>query len=183
MPNREPQRSDAQANRTRILEVARDMLTEDGDASLNSIAKKAGVGAGTLYRHFPNREALVLAVYRHEVQRLVDWATELLAEDPPLVAMRKWFERLAGYIRIKRGLGDALTAANHDAITNETYGPVIKTIAMFLHAGEQDHTIRPGLNPDDVLLMMGAVWRTPAGQEGENQASRLLDLILEAFRA
>jgi AcrR family transcriptional regulator len=180
-PNPEPQRSDAQHNRARILEAARDALTADGDASLNSIAKKAGVGAGTLYRHFPNRESLVLAVYRAEVQRLVDWAPELLEHEPPLTALRRWSERLAAYIRIKRGLGDALTAASHDAVTSETYGPVIGAITLILRAGEKDGTIRPGLDPDDVLLMMGCLWRVPPGPDGQKQASRLLDLLIDGF--
>lgn len=178
-----PQRSDAQANRARILEVAREALTEDGSASLNSIAKRAGVGPGTLYRHFPTREALVLAVYRDQVQRLVDWASELLEQQPALMALRQWFEELAAYIRIKRGLGDALSATNHDAITNETYTPVIDTIATILAAGERDGSIRRGLDPDDVLLMMGCVWRTPPGPEGAAQAERLLDLLIDSFRA
>ncbi|HEY0805631.1 MAG TPA: TetR/AcrR family transcriptional regulator [Pseudonocardiaceae bacterium] len=174
-------RSDAQHNRARILEVARDTLTADADASLNSIAKQAGVGAGTLYRHFPNRESLVLAVYRTEVQRLVDWAPELLEHEPPLTALRRWFERLAAYVTIKRGLGDALTAAQHDTITSETYGPVIDAIALLLRAGELDGTIRPGLDPDDVVLAMGCLWRVPPGPEGEKQASRLLDLLINGF--
>lgn len=173
-----PQRSDAQQNRAAILAVAREMLIEDGDASLNSIAKRAGVGPGTLYRHFPNREALVLAVFRSEVQKLVDWAPELLRTEPPLVALRRWFQRLAGQIVIKRGLGDALTAVSHDAVTNETYGPVIGAITTLLRAGEADGVIRPGLDPDDVLLMMGCVWRA----EGPAQAERLLDLVIDGLR-
>jgi AcrR family transcriptional regulator len=173
-----PQRSDAQQNRAAILAVAREMLIEDGDASLNSIAKRAGVGPGTLYRHFPNREALVLAVFRSEVQKLVDWAPELLRTEPPLVALRRWFQRLAGQIVIKRGLGDALTAVSHDAVTNETYGPVIGAITTLLRAGEADGVIRPGLDPDDVLLMMGCVWRA----EGLAQAERLLDLVIDGLR-
>ena len=177
-----PQRSDAQQNRERILSVAREVLTEDGDASLNSIAKRAGVGPGTLYRHFPNRESLVLEVFRAEVQKLVDWAPELLRTEPPLIALRRWFERLAGYIVIKRGLGDALTAATHDAVTDETHGPVIGAIAMILRAGEADGTIRPDLDPDDVLLMMGCVWRVPPGPAGERQAGRLLDLVIDSLR-
>lgn len=180
-PNPEPQRSDAQHNRARILEAARDALTADGDASLNSIAKRAGVGAGTLYRHFPNRESLVLAVYRAEVQRLVDWAPELLEHEPPLTALRRWSEGLAAYIRIKRGLGEALTAASHDAVTSETYGPVIGAITLILRAGQEDGTIRPGLDPDDVLLMMGCLWRVPADPDGLKQASRLLDLLIDGF--
>ncbi|GLZ47777.1 TetR family transcriptional regulator [Actinomycetospora sp. NBRC 106375] len=177
-----PARSDARQNRARILEVAAAALAEDGDASLNSIAGRAGVGAGTLYRHFPHREALVLAVYRAEVQRLVDRVPELLEREPPLVALRAWFAILAGYIRLKRGLGDALTAENHAAATTETYGPVIGAITTLLRAGEADGSMRPGLDPDDVLLLMGAVWRVPAGEDGREQAERLLDLVVESLR-
>jgi len=177
-----PQRSDAQQNRARILSVARQALTEDGDASLNSIAKRAEVGPGTLYRHFPNREALVLEVFRAEVQRLVDQVPTLLGSEPPLMALRHWFERLATYITIKRGLGDALTAAAHDSITNETHGPVIGAIGTILRAGEEDGTIQPGLDPDDVLLLMSCVWRVPPGPAGEKQAGRLLDLIIDSLR-
>jgi AcrR family transcriptional regulator len=176
------QRTDAQVNRARILAVAREALTDNGDASLNSIAKRAGVGPGTLYRHFPNRESLILEVFRAEVQKLVDWAPELLREEPPLGALRRWFERLAEYIRIKRGLGDALTAANHDSVTNETHGPVIGAIRVFLDAGEADGSIRPGLDPDDVLLMMGCVWRVAPGPAGRDQATRLLDLVVDSLR-
>jgi AcrR family transcriptional regulator len=84
----EPLRSNARQNRERILEVAHDALTASSTASLNSIARKAGVGIATLYRHFPSREALVLAVYRHEVQRLVDAAPVLLKTHPPIDALR-----------------------------------------------------------------------------------------------
>lgn len=176
------QRSDAQQNRARILAVAREALTEDGDASLNSIAKLAEVGPGTLYRHFPNRESLVLEVFRSEVQALRDWAPELLRTETPLAALRQWFERLAAYIAIKRGLGDALTTANHDAVTNETRGPAIDAISVLLRAGEENGTIRRGLDPDDVLMMMGCVWRVPPGPAGKEQADRLLDLILYGLR-
>ncbi|WP_037074636.1 TetR/AcrR family transcriptional regulator [Pseudonocardia spinosispora] len=176
-------RRDAERNRARILDVAREVLAEDGSASLNSIAKKAGVGAGTLYRHFPNRESLVLAVYRTEVQRLVDLAPTLLDEHSPPDSLRRWFERLATQIRLKRGLGDALTATNHDKVTGETYGPVIEAITLMLRAGESDGSLRPGLDPDDVLLMMGCVWRVPAGSDGLRQADRLLDLIIDGLRA
>jgi AcrR family transcriptional regulator len=174
-------RSDARYNRAHILEVARDALTADADTSLNSIAKQAGVGAGTLYRHFPNRESLVLAVYRSEMQRLVDWAPELLEHEPPLTALRHWFERLAAYVIIKRGLADAITAAQHATVTSETYGPVIGAVSLLLRAGEQDGTIRPGLDPDDVVLIMGCLWRVPPGPDGEKQASRVLDILIDGF--
>src|ERR1700744_2203383 len=85
-----PRRADARANRERLLEVAREALRESSDASLNSIAKRAGVGTGTLYRHFPNREALVFAVYQDDVEKVSARAPGLLAEHPPVEALRSW---------------------------------------------------------------------------------------------
>ncbi|MDL5158295.1 TetR/AcrR family transcriptional regulator [Actinomycetospora termitidis] len=178
MTEQGPARADARQNRARILEVAAEALARDGDASLNSVAKSAGVGAGTLYRHFPNREALVLAVYRAEVQRLVDRVPEFLAAEPPRSALRTWFAQLAALIRLKRGLGDALTAANHEVATAESYGPVIGAIAALLAAGEADGSLRAGLDPDDVLMLMSSVWRVPDGP----QAERLLDLAAGSLR-
>ena len=89
-------RADARENRDRILDVARGALAADPSASLNSIAKAAGVGPGTLYRHFPSREALVLGIYRQEIDAMVALAPVLLAEHPPLRAFRLWGEIHAG---------------------------------------------------------------------------------------
>jgi len=107
----EPLRSDAQLNRDRILAVALEALTASTTASLNSIAQQAGVGIGTLYRHFPTREALVLEVYRNEVQNVVNAAPELLATMPPFDALRAWMELVAHYGMAKAGLADALSNA------------------------------------------------------------------------
>jgi AcrR family transcriptional regulator len=172
-------RADAQQNRARILDVARDALAADGGASLNSIAQRAGVGPGTLYRHFPNREALVLAVSRAEIDALTERAPQALQRLTPLAAFRELTEQLAALIRIKHGLGDALTPADHEAVTTGSHGPVVAAIGRILRAGERDGTIRPGLDPDDVLVLMGGVWRVPAGE----RADRLLDLVVESLRA
>jgi AcrR family transcriptional regulator len=183
MMAQESLRADAQHNRDHILEVARDALAASGDASLNSIAKRAGVGPGTLYRHFPTREALVLAVYRHDVQQLVDSATALLTEHPPLEALRLWFDRLAYYGRIKHGLADVLHAATSDGLAGETYGPVIGAITLLLRACEQAGSIRPGLDPDEVLLMVGFLWRIAARDDWRARASRMLDVVMDGLRA
>jgi AcrR family transcriptional regulator len=90
----ELRRSDAQRNRDAILVAALDALTESPEASLNAIAKRAGVANATLYRHFPTREDLVLATYEHEVRKLVDAAGSLLEQLPPLDALSGWVERL-----------------------------------------------------------------------------------------
>jgi AcrR family transcriptional regulator len=176
-------RADARQNRDRILEVARDAFANSGDASLNSIAKKAGVGAGTLYRHFPTREALVLAVYRHDVAQLVEAASRLLAEHPPLTALRLWFDRLAYYGRVKHGVADVLHAITSHDVNGETYGPVIGAVTLLLRACEESGDVRPGLDPDDVLLMLGFLWRIDPGDDGQARAARMLDLVVDGLRA
>lgn len=175
-------RADAQNNRARILEVAHELLTESSDASLNSIAKAAGVGPGTLYRNFPNRESLVLAVYRRDVQRLVDAAPDMLVGRTPIEAVKAWFERLTVYLRLKHGLGDALDAATKQAMTNENAGPVNAAVDLLLDAGKADGTIRADLLAGDVVMAMSCLWRTPDTPDGNEQAARLLDIIARGLR-
>ena len=107
----EPGRSDARRNRDAILAAALEALTESPGASLNAIARRAGVANATLYRHFPTREELVLAAYRHEVRKVVDAAGSLLQRQAPIDALRSWVERLASYAVTKHGLADALRKA------------------------------------------------------------------------
>jgi AcrR family transcriptional regulator len=182
-PPPEGLRADAQQNRGRILDVAREALTADPEASLNSIAKMAGVGAGTLYRHFPNRGALVLEIYRQEIQQMVDLAPALLAEHPPLTALRLWFDRLAHYGRIKHSVADALHAVINQSVQSQTYGPMVGAIDQLLRAGEAAAVIRPGVDAEDLLLLIGFLWRTPPGPEGEARAERLLDLVVGSLKA
>ena len=125
-------RADAQANRDRLLDVARAALAADPNASLNSIAKTAGVGAGTLYRHFPSREALVLGVYRKEIDALVALAPALLAAHPPLQAFQMWCDQLAAFSRIKHGVADMLHAAISDQDVHETYWPMVGAVRRLL---------------------------------------------------
>ena len=172
-------RADAQQNRARILRAAKEAFDRSGDASLNSIAKSAGVGAGTLYRHFPTREALILAVYGEGIQEVVDAVPALLAERDPLDALRVWFVRLAGYVRVKHGLGEALNTAQAQEAIDDSYPPVLAAIARLLEACEAAGAIRPGLDPADVLLAMGFLWRVPANR----QADRVLDVVLAGLRA
>jgi AcrR family transcriptional regulator len=177
-----PQRSDAVRNRDHILQVAHDAFAESSEVSLNAIAKRAGVGAGTLYRHYPTREALLLAVYEHDVARLVGSVTDTLATQAPLDAFRIWFQSLADYIRVKHGLGEALhSAAVQDAI-NATYAPVVGAIATLLDACVADGSMRPGVDPGDVLLLMGFLWRVADTVEGRAQAARMMELAINGLR-
>ncbi|MCI2423372.1 TetR/AcrR family transcriptional regulator [Saccharopolyspora sp. K220] len=175
-------RADALQNREHILQVAHDAFMQDGATSLNVIAKRAGVGAGTLYRHFPTREALILAVYQHDVRKLVDQVDDLLAEHAPLDAFRSWFETLADYVRLKHGLGEALHTAAAQRIINDTYAPVIGAVSVLLKACEDNGSVRAGLDPGDVLLLMGFMWRVGADDEGKAQARRIMDLAIDGFR-
>jgi len=179
----DPLRADARPHRDKIIEVARDALAASADASLNSIAKRAGVGAGTLYRHFPTREALVLAVYGYDVQQLAGAAPALLAEHPPLVALRLWLDRLAHYGRIRNGLAGALHTATGDGVTDEVYRPLTGAMRQLLTACEQAGCIRAGLDPDDVLLLAGFLWRVDEGDAAAAKADRLLGLVMDGLRA
>jgi AcrR family transcriptional regulator len=173
-------RSDARENRARILAVARDALVEDGATSMNQIAQRAGVGAGTLYRNFPTREALLLAVYQDEVDRITGTVPDLLAALDPLEALRRWTIDLVEAMRRKHGLGDALSADAHRSIAEQTHGPVIAAITALLDAGKADGSVRRDADPGDFLQLTGALWRAAA--EPEDRAPRMLGLILDGLR-
>lgn len=173
-----PRRADALKNREHILQVAHDAFAESGQTSLNEIAKRAGVGAGTLYRHFPTREALILAVYQHDIERLVASVPKLLAEQPAVSAFRTWFFTLADYIRVKHGLGEALNSPAAQETIQGTYAPVIAAVGALISACVAEGSMREGLQAADLLLLMGFLWRIPAGPENQGQAERMMDLVL-----
>ena len=175
-------RADAQANRKRILAAAREAFAASPDASLNAIAKAAGVGAGTLYRHFPSREALILALYRNEIESLVDLAPTLVEAHPPVEALRLWCAKLAEYGRIKHGLADVIHAALTDRDREQTYRPMVGAVGRLLEAGEVSGDFRPGANPEDILLLLGFLWRVKSGPAGEAQAEKLLSLVIDGLR-
>jgi AcrR family transcriptional regulator len=163
--------------------VAYEALSHDPQVSLNTIAKLAGVGPGTLYRHFATREELILALYQHEVQAVVDSVPQVLAERDPIDALRVWFLRLATYVRLKHGLGEALHTVAAQNVINDTYAPVTAAVGQLLTAAEKVGQVRPGLDPADVLLLMGFLWRVEAGRSGDQQAERVLDIVIQGLQA
>lgn len=176
-------RVDAEQNRARILDAARAALEESGDATMQSIAKRTGIGQGTLYRHFPTREALVMTVHRADVRDLVAAAPELLATNPPDVALRLWFGQLAQYGRIKRGLLGALHTVMHAELASEGYEPVLGAIGLLLDAGVSAGSIRPDVEPEEVLLLVGFLWRIDLDADREARAAHMLDLVVDGLRA
>ena len=124
------------------------MLAESAAVSMNEIAKRAGVGAGTLYRHFPTREELILAAY----------------------------------IRVKHGLGEALHNAAIQNAIDETYAPVVAAVTKLLDACVADNSVRRDLDPADVLLLMGYLWRVAPDEDGIRQGRRLTQIVLDGIR-
>lgn len=171
-------RSDARENRRRIVDVARDAFSAAGDTSLNEIAKRAGIGPGTLYRHFPTRESLVLAVYRNEIENLADLAPQLLAAHPPLVALRRWLEQVARYGQLKYGVAELIHAATTDTVEEAAYTLVTGAIKQLLDAGAAAGLLRPDVYPDDFLLLISFLWRIDPQTGGETRAGRMLDLVM-----
>jgi len=177
-----PSRSDARQNRERVLAAARDAFGESPGASLTAIAKRAGVGIGTLYRHFPTREALIVALYDHDIRELIDLAPELVAKHPPLTALRRWFAEVARYGRRKFGVAEVIHAATGGGLDAEHYAPFVAAIGTLLAAGAADGSLKPDLDPEDVLLQLSVLWRIdPAG--GAARADRILALIVDGLRA
>ncbi|MBO7940744.1 TetR/AcrR family transcriptional regulator [Streptomyces antibioticus] len=182
-PPAKPTRRDALDNRERILAVAREALAGSGSASLTAIAKQAGVGIGTLYRHFPTREALVMELYRHDIQALIDRVPALLDTHPPLDALRLWFEEVADYGRLKFGVAEVIHAATGGGADDEHYEPFVAAIARLLDAGAADGTLKAGLDAEDVLLQLSVLWRIDPARGGEERAARVLTLIVDGLRA
>ncbi|MET9494214.1 TetR/AcrR family transcriptional regulator [Streptomyces sp. NPDC006552] len=177
-------RSDAQRNRERILEVALAELTRSADAPLSTIARKAGVGQGTFYRNFPSREALVLEVYRYEVQQVAEAAGQLLCTRPPEVALREWMDRLAQYAMAKAGLADALREATtaRGAFKTLAHGPLTEAVTLLLAANTRAGTIRLGVTPDDFMLAIAGLWQVDPHSDWQSRAGRLLDLVMDGLR-
>jgi AcrR family transcriptional regulator len=148
---------------------------------MQSIAKRAGIGQGTLYRHFPTREALVLEVHRHDVAELVDAAPALLAEHPPRQALRRWLDRLARYGQIKRGLAGAFQTATYRQLAGEGYGPVINAITMLLDACKAAGAVREDIEAEEVLLLVGFLWRIDTDDSWAIRTTRMLDVVMQGL--
>jgi AcrR family transcriptional regulator len=178
-------RSDARRNREAILAAALEALTESPDASLNAIAKRAGVANATLYRHFPTREELVLATYQREVQSVVDAAGVLLQEQAPIDALRSWVERLARYAVTKHGLADALrkaTSPGSDLSSTDTYHAIVAALDRLLQANIAAGTLRPDLDAGDVILALAGLWQLDPASDWTAQAQRVYDIVLSGLQ-
>ena len=157
---------------------------EGAEVTLDAIAKDAGVGIGTLYRHFPTREALVEAAYRNELARLCDAVPGLLADLPPDQAMRMWMDRFVDYMTTKRDMADALRAviASGGNPYSESRDRLITAVTTLLGAGAAAGTLRPDVEPGDVLTSLSGVSMATVGPEQRDRAGRVLDLLMDGLR-
>jgi AcrR family transcriptional regulator len=180
-----PLRADAQRNRDKLLDVAVRAFSQEGpDVTLDAIAKDAGVGIGTLYRHFPTREALVEAAYRNELARLCDAVPDLLRDLPPDQAMRRWMDRFVAYMTTKRGMADALRAViasggNPYAHSREL---LVAAITALLSAGARAGTVRSDVAAVDVLTSLSGISLAASEPAQREQAGRMLDLLMDGLR-
>lgn len=184
-PPSKPLRADAQRNRDRLLDAAAAQFAARGtDSSLEAIAKAAGVGVGTLYRHFPTKDALLAAVYRQEVEQLHAAAAELLRTEPPDEALAHWLDRFVGYAATKRGMGEALRALvnSRTGIGIDVRALLLDAIETLLQAGVAAGSLRSDIEPADVLRATGAVWLMPDEPGWQDQARRLLRLLMDGLR-
>jgi AcrR family transcriptional regulator len=177
----EKRRADATENRARIIEAARSAMAASDEVRLNAIAKQAGVGQGTLYRHFPTREALLAEVYRRDVDELVAAAPALLAAHEPLQALALWFDRVADYAGVKRGVFAAVEVSVWQDLSARSHGPIGDALTLLLDAGQADGTIRPDVDARDVIILIGYLSRLDEA-EAATRGPHLLAIILDGLR-
>lgn len=184
IPPDRPLRADARRNRDTIVAVARAAFAAAGDSvPLEGIARDAGVGIGTLYRHFPTREALVDAVYAAELDDVTGSAPALLAKFPPDAALRAWMDRYAEFSARKRGMIGTLRAGwSAGRITPRTRERINAAIGTILDAGTQSGAFRDDVQADDVTSMLLGVFLSTAQSGPTDQTWRLLDLLVDAIR-
>ena len=174
-------RSDAQRNRERILEAAKEAFTRAGvDASLDEIAKEAGVGPGTLYRHFPTRETLLGAVYRTEMEKLASAERKFAEELPPVEALRAWLLLFVDYIAAKQLIGPALTALLGDPkkVFEDSHARVWEAIRALVKRAIKSGDMRKDLDPIDLLRALIGVANVATSPDWQQSARRLVHILI-----
>jgi AcrR family transcriptional regulator len=178
-------RTDAQRNRERILEVAKDAFTHSGaNASLDDIAKEAGVGAGTLYRHFPTRDALIEAVYRTEVEKLAAAEKKFSESLPPIAALREWMLLFVDYIAAKQIIGPALNSVvgGPSKLFEGSRGLIQGAIDSLVKRAIKSGDMRRDLEPFDLLRALIGVSHVASGPDWQQSAKRLVEILITGSR-
>ena len=178
-------RADATRNREQLLAVAtRVFMSADTEPSMRAIAREAGVGIATLYRHFPTRESLVDAVYRDQVVRLTAGARELLGQLPPAAALRRWMDLFGDWIATKNGMLDTLLSMIQagEIAHAQTRTELLTAITTILDAGRVAGDLRPDVTAEDIAAALIGIFTVAPRPQREASASRLLNLLMDGLR-
>jgi AcrR family transcriptional regulator len=178
-------RADAARNRELVLEAAKTVFSAGGaDASLEAVARRAGVGIGTLYRHFPTREALYEAVYRREVEQLADLAEELKNAPKPVDALRRWLRSTVEFVATKKGMMAALALAAHGSPELNSYSRdrLTKAVGALLDRAVAAGEIRSDVSPEDMVRALIGMCLMHDQPGWQSTVSRLLDVFVDGLR-
>jgi AcrR family transcriptional regulator len=179
-------RSDAVRNRERVLEAAKAVFSAGGpDASLEAVARCAGVGIGTLYRHFPTREALFEAVYRREVEQLGELAEQLKDAADPLDALRRWLRSTVEFVATKKGMSAALALAAYGSAELKKYSSdrLTNAVGSLLDHAVAAGDVRSDVSPEDLIRVLVGMCYMHDQPGWQSTVSRLLDVFLDGLRA
>jgi AcrR family transcriptional regulator len=178
-------RTDALRNRDRVIEAARRVFSAGGpEASLEAVAKTAGVGIGTLYRHFPTREALFEAVYRRQVQQLADLAKRLEEEAAPIEALRQWMRSFVKFVATKKGMSTALAfaVAKDSDLFSYSSDLLTRAVAELLRRAGAAGEIRNDISPEDLLRALVGMCYTHDQPGWQKNVLRLVDVFIDGLR-
>ncbi len=179
-------RADAVRNRLRLLATAKAVFAAKGsEASLDEIAQIAGVGAGTLYRHFPSRDALVTAVFRNETEQLVAAADDLARGRPPLEAFRAWLLMFFDFVATKHSMMELLNSilGGTDELKTETMNQIDGAVAKLVNGAIANGDIRPDIEPKDLMLALAGAAKFSPPSDREQTAKRLVDILIAGVQA
>jgi AcrR family transcriptional regulator len=181
-PARRP-RADALRNRERLVDAAKAAFADAGaEVSLEEIARRAGVGIGTLYRHFPSRDAIVAAVYRREVQQMADAAARLLTSSAPGEALHEWMRLLVDYMATKKLVASALGSMSGEIYASSGLR-IIDAITLLMERARAAGDVRADADPDDILRALVGFTYGARGPGWEASARRLIDILMDGLRA
>jgi AcrR family transcriptional regulator len=178
-------RADAVRNRERVLAAAKAVFSGGGrDASLEAVARDAGVGIGTLYRHFPTREALFEAVYRREVETLSELAEQLAGEAAPVEALRRWLRSNVEFAATKKGMSAALTLAAHGSseLSAYTFDRLSKAVGALLDRAVAAGEIRADISPEDLLRTLAGMYYMHDQPGWQTSVVRMIDVVVDGLR-
>jgi AcrR family transcriptional regulator len=178
-------RADAARNRERVLEAAKAVFSAGGaDASLEAVARRAGVGIGTLYRHFPTREALFEAVYRREVDQLCEFADQLRNEPKPVEALRQWLRSNVEFVATKKGMSAALALAAQASpeLRSHSFGCLTSAAGLLLDRAVAAGEIRSDVSAEDLIRTLVGMCYMHDQPGWQSNVLRLLDVFIDGLR-